>query len=189
MREISAIISEASEEISKREAEYLATREKCENAVRVCGRAMQLMHAGKIGSAREMLDGIAETIKALDGDDSQNALVAKQEYAEAQILLHVLGGSTIPGHKELGVPADAYLLGLLDALGEVRREVIEHMRKDDYENATKLFEAMSDVYELLLPLRFSNAMLPGFRRKLDVARSLVEQCRRDLLMFKISKGI
>ncbi|MEM3364521.1 MAG: hypothetical protein QXS93_03360 [Candidatus Micrarchaeia archaeon] len=189
MQDISDIISDASKVLLEEESSYLMVKEKCEEIIRVCGRAMQLMHAGRADDANKMLEGIKPQVLGMQGSSNSLVLVAQQEYAEAQLLLHMLGNQPLPHYKDLGVPPEAYLLGLLDALGEARREIIEHMRKDDYETATRLFEVMSSTYELLLPLRFSNSILPGFRRKLDVARSLVEQCRRDLLMFKISKGL
>ncbi len=189
MTGISGIIENASAELTKKEGSYLKIRSKSEEAVRICGRAMQLAHAGKTAESKKMLDDIKPTINGFSKLDHSCVQVAQQEYTEALILLHMLEGTPIPDYKSLNIPPDAYLLGLSDALGELRREIIEHMRKDDYKKATILFEGMSEAYELLLPLRFSNSTLPGFRRKLDVARSLVEQCRRDLLMFKISKGL
>lgn len=189
MSRISGIIESAAKELTEKELSYLKVRDKSEEVVRICGRAMQLMHAGKIADARKMLNDVRLAIDGFKGLDDSCVQVAQQEYAEAVILMHMLEGAPVPDYKSLGIPADSYLLGLLDAIGELRREVVEHMRKDDYTGATRIFEGMHEAYELLLPLRFSNSTLPGFRRKLDVARSLVEQCRRDLLMFKISKNL
>jgi len=57
-------------------------------------------------------------------------------------------------------------------------ESLRHGRKDD---AQKFFEMMELIYDELLPLRFSNAVLPEFRRKQDVARIQIEQARGELL--------
>jgi len=189
MANISDIISNAAEELTRIESSHLKVREDSENVVRVCGRAMQLIHAGKPSEARHMLNEIKPIIEKFKDSTDSGALIAQQEYVEAILLMHFITGEQFPHYNELGVPPEAYILGLADALGEARREIVEHMRKDDYATATRLFESMSEIYELLLPLRFSNSVLPGFRRKIDVSRSLVEQCRRDLLMFKISKNL
>lgn len=187
--DLSAIISDAVDELDEKGRLYSDVRGKSENTVKECGRAMQLAHSGRLEDAESLLDSIRPTLLEFSQKSAPNILIAQQEYTEAVALLNFIKGSSVPHYKDLGVSPDSYLLGLADAVGELRREIVEHMRKDDYATATRLFENMSLLYETLLPLRYSNSILPGFRRKLDVARSMVEQCRRDLLMFKISKNI
>lgn len=182
-------IDDAVSELELREREYRASREKSDSAVSQCGKAMQLVHASRLDEAERMLSAVRPIVKEISEKDLPGAEIAQQEYAEAILLLNMIRGSELPGPKQIGVSSAAYLLGLSDALGEARREIIEHLRKDDYKTATRLFELMSEAYELMLPVRISNSVLPGFRRKLDVARSMVEQCRRDILMYKISKNL
>ena len=59
----------------------------------------------------------------------------------------------------------------------------------DLENALfeaeRYFELASGIYEELLPIRFSNSLLPNFRKKQDVARSQVEQARSELVRAKM----
>lgn len=180
-------INEATGVLLKREGEERRSRQACDEVVALCGKSMQLMHASRMAEAKKILDDAKRRLKKVAG--KANCTVAQQEYVEAVALACFMEGTRVAGYTKLGVGPDAYLLGLADTIGELRREIVEHMRKDDYKTATRLFEEMSSLYELLLPIRLSNAVLPGFRRKLDVARSMVEQCRRDLLMYKVSKGM
>ncbi|MEM0438082.1 MAG: hypothetical protein QXU54_02160 [Candidatus Micrarchaeia archaeon] len=189
---LEAEIGTAVAELERQEAAYRQSREKMEAVVAKCGKAMQLIHAGRAGDAERMLSEVRTELEGALEDCAQagaNADVALQEYVETSVLLAVMRGGPVPTREQLGVPSAPYILGLADVLGELRREIIEKMRKDDYATAVRLFGLMEGLYELLLPVRISNSIVPGLRRKLDVARSMVEQCRRDILMYKISKGL
>jgi len=63
----------------------------------------------------------------------------------------------------------------------LKREMYESIRKNKKKDAEKYFALMEEIFDALLPLRFSNAILPEFRRKQDVARIQIEQARGELL--------
>jgi translin len=86
-----------------------------------------------------------------------------------------------PTYSELGMPFEPYLLGLCDLVGELRREMLEMLKKGKKKEAEKYFELMSGIYDELMPIRFSNSLLPNFRKKQDVARGQVEQARSELV--------
>jgi translin len=181
MQHLDEIIAQASNELSVIEENNKENRIKSEDIVRKCGKIVQLIHSGKIDDAENQLNeiNISET----------KSEIAEQEYVETLSLLYILKKKEIPHYVELNVSPSSFLLGLADVLGELRREIIEHMRKDKYEEANYLFDKMEFIYENLVYLRHSSSVLNNFRRKLDVSRSSVELCRRDLLMYKISKNL
>jgi translin len=175
------IIAQASNELSLIEDERKENRIKSDEIVKKCGKIIQLIHSGKIDDAENQLNEIK--IKEIQIE------IAEQEYVETLALLYILKRKEIPHYTELEVSSSSYLLGLADVIGELRREIIEHLRRDKYDEANYLFEKMEFIYENLVFLRHSNSVLNNFRRKLDVSRSSVELCRRDLLMYKISKNL
>jgi translin len=175
------IINEASNELSVLEEQNKDKRIKSDEIVKRCGKIVQLIHGRKINEAENELKQIK--INELQTE------IAEQEYVETLFLLYILKRKELPHYKELEVSPSSYLLGLADVIGELRREIIENMRKDNYDEANYLFEKMEFIYENLVFLRHSNSVLNNFRRKLDVSRSSVELCRRDLLMYKISKNL
>lgn len=175
------IIAQASSELTKVEENNKERRIKSDEVVLKCGKIVQLIHSGNLELAEKQLDEIKITEAKTE--------IAEQEYVETLSLLKILKRKEIPHYSELNVSPSSYLLGLADVLGELRREIIEHMRKDKYEEANYLFEKMEFIYENLVQLRHSSSVLNNFRRKLDVSRSSVELCRRDLLMYKISKNL
>ena len=80
-------------------------------------------------------------------------------------------------------------MGVLDAVGEVSRAFVDALREPNQKEALYLFGQMERIYLDFQPLVFSNSVLKGFRRKLDVARGILERARRDLLVLRIGSTI
>ena len=92
----------------------------------------------------------------------------------------LLHGDPLPTRQQLDITSSAWLLGLGDVPGELRRSMHEALRAGDYPTADSAFQLLEDVTELLLMVEFPSGLLP-MRHKQDVARSLVERSRSDLL--------
>jgi len=142
------------------------------------------MHAHDMETAKKYLEEAKthlNTISSYSEEFPSQLNHVYQEYAEALIVLHAIENKSIPGMKEIGIPQLPYLLGLLDAVGEFKREMYVSLKNGKKADAEKYFELMETVYDELLPLRFSNSILPEFRRKQDSARHQLEQARGELL--------
>ena len=85
--------------------------------------------------------------------------------------------SGIPSRESLGTSPDAYLLGLLDTVGELKRLVLNSVMKGDIKRAKKFFASMELLYNECSPLAVYDHVVNGARRKIDVARMLVEDTR------------
>lgn len=152
--------------------------------IRSCSMAIKAIHNKEVKEAKERINEVetlVRKVKKIDEDFEYLTLQAYQEYAEAKVLLAIIEKREIPAYQELKIPFKAYLLGLLDCIGELRREMLEELKRGNKRDAEYYFESMSDVYEATLPIRFSNSLLPNFRRKQDVARLQVENARSELL--------
>lgn len=152
--------------------------------VRSCSNAIKAMHAHDMKEARKHLAEArrgVERVIAHEREFPEQLNHILQEYAEAQIVLSAIEENRIPSFSELGISAIPYLNGLLDAVGEFKREMYESLRHGDKKKAERYFDMMEEIYDSLLPLRFSNAILPEFRRKQDSARHQIEQARGELL--------
>ena len=142
------------------------------------------MHAKKNREANKYLKEAETGLKSIRKYQSEFPAQLNhvlQEYAEARIVLSAVEKGKIPTFKQLGVGEIPYLNGLLDATGELKREMYESLRHGKMKKAEKYFKMMEEIYDELLPLRFSNSVLPEFRRKQDVARHQIEQARGELL--------
>jgi translin len=151
--------------------------------VRGCSVAIKCIHSKELKSCEKQMAAVEKLVgrmREADGFDNIQ-LQAYQEYAEARVLLSIIERKDIPTYEELGITFKAYLLGLLDCIGELRREMLEELKRRDKKKADYYFSKMDELYEALLPLKFSNSILPNFRRKQDVARMQIEQARSEML--------
>jgi translin len=80
----------------------------------------------------------------------------------------------------LGVSLESYILGVGDVIGELRREVLECLRLGMVERAEEDLKLMERIYLDLLSLEEASLLLKGLRRKLDVARGVIEATRGEV---------
>jgi translin len=111
---------------------------------------------------------------------------ALSEYAESIIVYHLVVEGRMPFLEEIDVPVPAYLQGLGDAVGELRRHIVELLDSGRVEEATYYFRIMEAIYESLKRLDYPDAITPGLRHKVDVAARLVEDTRVLILTTKNS---
>jgi len=170
-------------ELEKREKEQDRLIPYTPEVVRHCSNAIKAIHAREMKVAMQHMHEIDKALPELCKTTDFPHLTehALQEIIEAKALFAIIERKKIPTYQELKVPFEAYLLGLADCIGELRREMLESLRHGKKKDAEYYFEVMSAMYEAMVPLRFSDSLLPNFRRKQDVARSQVEQARSELV--------
>jgi len=105
---------------------------------------------------------------------------AFQEYAEANILLGLIRESRFMTLEELETPMKPYVLGLADVIGELRRRVLESLRRGKIEEAEAYLESMETIYEEIINLEEIQLLVSGLRRKCDTGRRIIEATRADL---------
>lgn len=148
--------------------------------VRNCSNSIKAMHAGDMDMAKTCLKDAELGISKLStfSEKFPNQINhIMQEYAEARIVLCIISEKRIPEMQELNVSDISYINGLLDAVGELKRQMFECLRSNQKKDAEFYFDKMEEIYDALLPVRFSNAILPEFKRKQDVARNSIEHAR------------
>jgi translin len=105
---------------------------------------------------------------------------ALKEFAEANIFRSLVAQEALPDPDSLGIEYAAYLGGLGEAVGELRRRVLDCLRKDDFAEAERLLEIMDDIYGLLVTVDFPDAITGNLRRITDMVRGVTERTRGDL---------
>ena len=157
------------------------------SVTRLCSWAIIQVHRGELAQAsktileaKESLDNL-QTLLSSHSELPQfgQVLVAFQEYAEAKLLYNLKRTGKVATLKEVGTGSTAYLLGMLDFVGEMRRMILDSLRHGDAEEAQKLLSAMESIYEDLMSLD-RTSILPNFRHKLDAARRILETTRGDV---------
>ena len=156
--------------------------------IRNSANAIRALHRGEQDLARTLMDEvkglIAEAEAGLDGHwDIYHAgffYDAVKEYAEAALTMALVTGQPLPLPEDLGLHAVPYLKGLGEAVGELRRRMLDQMRTGHLDQAEATFGDMEVIHELLAALDYPDGMTSGLRRTTDVARSLIERSRADL---------
>lgn len=157
------------------------------NTTRLCGWAMVQVHRGKLAQANKTLDeakqGLDEITKLLSDHKELpqfgQVLVAYQEYAEGKLLLQMQKNGKLATLHDIGTTSTAYLLGMLDFIGEMRRIILDHLRRGNADEAQLFLSKMEKIYEDLFSLD-RTSILPNFRRKLDASRRILETTRGDV---------
>lgn len=105
---------------------------------------------------------------------------AVKELAEAHLTRALFLGRPLPAPAELQIDPVPWLHGLGEAVGELRRRLLDLLREGDAEEAENLLDAMDDIVDQLAAIDYPDGMTNGLRRTTDVARSLTERSRADL---------
>lgn len=173
------------EAINKELNDVQARREKLikgtRDIVMLCSKSIVALHHGQIDEAKNKMAGartmLAELREYAKEDLSRYISVAEQELVEAYALRAVMENASIPSMQDLKVTGPSYLTGLLDCVGEIKRLVYDRMRSGNEKDAEKLFVTMEEIYNAIYPFAVYDNIVSGLRKKLDVARMLIEDIR------------
>ncbi|MFA5108284.1 MAG: hypothetical protein WC492_01995 [Candidatus Micrarchaeia archaeon] len=177
-------IDEIIKMLEKNEKAHDEIISKSRPLVRMCATAIKMLHYGDIASAKKELEALDKGLAKLPASDEKwDYLLAPiwQEVVEAKLLLAAIEHWPLPDYKKLKVSPQVYLLGLCDATGEFRRQILEELKAGRTKEAEYYFDLMGDLYEQISVIRFSNSVLPNFKRKQDVARGQLEIARTEML--------
>ncbi|ABK78228.1 RNA-binding protein [Cenarchaeum symbiosum A] len=171
------IIKPLSDEIESREFLIKNTRD----VISMCSRAIIAVHAGDTVSAAAKAKEAAKLLrshkKRAAGGLRRYLAVPEQELVEALSLIAIVGGRPVPSRESLGVSGPSYVLGLLDCIGELKRLAYDRIRAGDAAGAQDAFRTMEGLYNMLYPFAAFDKVIKEARRKLDVARILIEDTR------------
>lgn len=173
------------EEIDKSLKDVQERREKLikgtRDVVMLCSKSIVALHHGQLDDARGKMDQaramLEEFRKYAKQDLYRYIAVAEQELVEAYALRAVMESAPLPAMKDLQVTGESYLTGLLDCVGEIKRLVYDRMRSGNERHAEKLFATMEEIYNAIYPFAVYDNIVSGLRKKLDVARMLIEDIR------------
>ncbi len=156
--------------------------------IRLAAQSIMMMHRGE--DTTEILRKLKEEVwhlKSLLVNQYPDLLYAGfvqnafQEYCEALVFRSILQREEIPSHKSLGVNPEAYLMGMGDVVGELRREAVEALRSEEFDKAEECLKIMEEIYEMLMRFNYPSGLVP-LKPKQDTARALIEKTRSEITM-------
>ena len=194
---LESIAARLRESFSAKDAARERVLPLCREAIRHCGNAIRAVHRQEFDRATELLQSAHNLLnEAEQGISTYNELGyagfvrdAQKEFAEGSITLALVTGNRLPDPDELGIGATAYLNGLGEAVGELRRYLLDSMRKGNLSQGEELLSAMDDIYNTLVTMDFPDAITGGLRHTTDMVRGVLERTRSDLTLAIRQEGL
>jgi translin len=194
LENLNTIVDHIRAELEARSAVRDDAIRRSRTLIRYCANSIRAMHRGEFDQAGELLDTARQAaVEMVDDVQDQPGVFyagytqdALKELVEAFAVYAMLRREPIPALDDLGVAIDypAYLKGLAEAASEMRRAILDTIRKGDLERGELLLEDMQEVYAMMITIDFPDAVTGGLRRTTDSLRAVLERTRGDLTLTK-----
>ena len=196
MRNLDEIASKIEEELNEKDDLREKTLKKCRDIIRECRKGIKAIHGGELKEAKKHTEKarkiLLETKEAIEKHPDiltagymENAM---QEVAEAEIFLAIKEERDFPYPEEIGVSYTAYLLGLADVVGELRRMGVYLMKNGNIGEVEKILQLMEEICDKVMEFDYPSGLLP-IKRKQDVIKKVLEKMRGEVAIFKKSKEL
>lgn len=158
--------------------------------IRLSGSAIRSIHHGELKKSKDLISSAGKIVADMNQimSDSRNYSGSGfvhdsfKEYAEACIVYSLIDKKPLPEPEQIAVGYPAYLNGLGEAVGELRRHLLDKLRKSNFSRADEILNLMDGILGVLVVMDYPDAITYGLRRTADVARGIVEKTRSDLTL-------
>jgi len=113
---------------------------------------------------------------------------AAQEFVEAHCLYNIMQGKDLPDPDEIQTTYSAYLMGLCDVVGELRRGALDFILDGEATKAHEYLEHMDKIYDAIMSFDYPSGLIP-IKRKQDMVRGLIEKTRGELAVASCEQRI
>ena len=188
MAELAQIMEGIRQELTTKNQVRDNTLNRSRELIRFCALSIRAIHRHEWDEAAEGLKTARDAAQVMVNDlagqpdlyytgYTQDAL---KELVEAHTLYAFVRGGDVPGPAELGVPSAAYLNGLAEAASELRRFILDLIRRGETRQGEPYLTTMDDVYTRLIAMDFPDSLTGGLRRTTDALRAVLERTVGDL---------
>ena len=194
MENLNTVVDHIRAELEARSAVRDDAIRRSRTLIRYCANSIRAMHRGEFEQAQDLLETARRAAVEMVEDVQDHPGVfragytqdALKELVEAFAVYAMLRRKQLPTLDDLGVAIDypAYLKGLAGAASEMRRAILDTIRKGDLERGELLLEDMQEVYSAMITIDFPDAVTGGLRRTTDSLRAVLERTRSDLTLTK-----
>jgi len=149
--------------------------------------AISNVHIGNVEEAKNLLENAKEILQKIDAYKQSEIYYpitrdSMQEFVEAVVFLETVN------EKRLKIPSfdvdihpSSILTGMADVVGELRRYILDLLRKSEIEEAERLVKIMERIYFSLVSFNYPDKIVPGLRGKIDMMRLSLERTKSDLI--------
>jgi translin len=163
----------------------------CREIIRHSANAIRAIHRREYTGAKQLLQSASIAVHDLNQEihNDQNELFqsgfihdAQKEFAEASITFAIINSEPLPTPEKLHISYPAYLNGMGEAAGELRRYLLDSLRQNDFSRCEDVLSIMDDIYAVLITMDFPDAITCGLKRTTDAVRGILEKTRGDLTL-------
>jgi len=169
----------------------------CRETVRLSANAIRCVHRRDFDAGQELIAKAAANLREIDSTLADHRDIfhagyvhdAQKEYAEAATTLALIADRPLPTPDDLGVLNAAYMNGLGETIGELRRHLLDSLREGEVDHCEAVLAAMGDIYDVLITMDFPEAITGGLRRTTDAMRGILERTRGDFTMASVQQRL
>lgn len=169
-----------------REQALALTRE----VIRLSANAIRNTHRGEFAKADELIARARDNLRQTEEHLANHKDIyfagyvhdSQKEFAEANCTLALISGRPLPTPEGLGIMPTAWLNGLGETVGELRRYLLDKMRAGAIEECEQALGIMGDIYDVLVTMDYPEGVTGGLRRTADAMRGILERTRGDFTM-------
>lgn len=165
--------------------------------IRLSANAIRAVHRREFAAAEALLAKARANLEQTERSLAQHQDIfhagfvhdAQKEFAEANTTLALIAGRPLPTPEDLGVMGPAYLNGIGETVGELRRHLLDALRQGEIAHCEECLDAMGDIYDVLVTMDYPEAVTSGLRRTADAMRGILERTRGDFTMAYVQRKL
>lgn len=169
---------------SARDLAYRRSR----SLIALCARSIRSIHREEWDTAESLLVEARQATDDLVGGVRDHAELyfagytqdAVKEFVEANLVYAMVRNRPLPTPEQLGSESNTWLNGLAEAASELRRRILDLLRKGETAEAERLLDAMDLIYSTLVTFDFADQITGGLRRRTDALRAVFERTNGDV---------
>jgi translin len=196
-KRLNAIVEDVRAHLDAKHAAREQALALCRAALRHSANAIRAVHRGDFAAAEDLLAQARSLLEQASEALTDHPDIfyagfvhnAQKEFAEGCLTLALVSGRPLPSPADLNVDHPAYLNGLGEAMGELRRYLLDSLRRGDIDRCESALAAMDDIYAVLVTMDYPEAITAGLRRTTDAMRGLLERTRGDLTIALVQRNL
>jgi len=196
MRNLEGIIKKIDDHINEKDKVREKALRSSRDIIIHCRKAIQLLHTSHVKEADQLIQQASTKLISLNNDTESFPDIfhagyvenAAQEFVEARCFYNIMTNQELPDPDELQTTYSAYLLGLCDVVGELRRGALDFILEGDTDKAYEYLGYMDMLYDAIMQFDYPSSLIP-VKKKQDVARSLIEKTRGELAVASCERRI
>jgi translin len=196
LKNLDGIIEKIDHHIERKEKIREDALKTSRDIIICCRKGIQQLHRNQMEDAENFIKQASEKLGQLYDDTKDHPDIfhagfvenAAQELVEISCLSAIMKGEDLPDPDSMKTTYSAYLLGLCDVVGELRRGALDFMLEGNTAKANEYLQYMDHIYDAIMGFDYPSGLIP-IKKKQDMIRGLIEKTRGELVVSSCEQRI